>query len=191
MKEKMIGTYIIGEENYAFEFTTDLSMSNKLSFINSVVDTVVIDNTYNSIVRNLMFDYMLIKVFTDVDTEDIDTSANQIDAIEQFLEETNIVDIVLANAKDGLIDELNKAIDLDIEYKTGIHPNPLNEALSSLLSTIENKLDSLDMDSAMEMVSKFSGMTDEFTPENIINAYLQTDIHKQNVNEIAASKVAK
>lgn len=191
MKEMKTGTYIRNNNTYTFKFYTDLSMFKKLKFINSVVDTVISEENYNSIIRDLTFDYMLVKFFTDVDTEEIQNSANMIDAIELFLSETNIVDIVKANVEFGLIEELNKSIDLNIEYKTGIHPNPLNEALSSILSTLERKLDSFDMNGAMEMASKFSGMTGEFTPESIVNAYMNSDVHKKNLVEIAEAKKNK
>lgn len=185
------GTYIRNNNTYTFKFYTDLSMFKKLKFINSVVDTVISEENYNSIIRDLIFDYMLVKFFTDVDTEEIQNSANMIDAIELFLSETNIVDIVKANAEFGLIEELNKSIDLNIEYKTGIHPNPLNNALSSLLYTLERKIDSFDMNGAMEMASNFSGMTGEFTPESIVNAYMNSDMHKKNLVEIAEAKKNK
>lgn len=191
MNEMKTGTYIRNNNTYTFKFYTDLSMFKKLKFINSVVDTVISEENYNSIIRDLIFDYMLVKFFTDVDTEEIQNSANMIDAIELFLSETNIVDIVKANAEFGLIEELNKSIDLNIEYKTGIHPNPLNEALSSILSTLERKLDSFDMNGAMEMASKFSGMTGEFTPESIVNAYMNSGMHKKNLVEIAEAKKNK
>lgn len=194
MKETRQGTYIYGDESYAFEFVTELSMSDKLVFVNSVVDTVVDEDYYNSIIRDLMFDYMVVKVFTNVDTSfltTIDEDGNtitDIDLLEDFLLETNIVDIVRANASFTLFDELNNAVDKSIQYKTGIQPNPLNNALSNLLSTLERKLDTFDMDKAMEMANKFSGMTEDFTPENIVKAYLETDTHKENLEEIAKAK---
>lgn len=199
MKETKLGTYIYGEKSYTFTFATDLSVSEKLIFVNSVVDTVVDENNYNSIIKDLMMDYVTIKVFTDVDTsllKSVDEYGNvntdiDIDLLEDFLLETNIVDIVKANAFPTLFDELNDAVNKSIEYKTGIHPNPLNDALSSLISTLERKLDSFDMSGAMEMASKFSGMTEDFTPENIVKAYLQTDTHKKNLDEIAEAKALK
>lgn len=191
MKEKMIGTYIRGEETHTFEFTTDLSDAEKLKFINSVSNLLVDGENYNFIIRDLLFDFFLIDVMTEINLSDLKDSTVFIYEVEQFLEETNIVDIIKANVKFGLIEELNNAIDLNVQYKTGIHPNPLNEALSSLVSTLERKLDSFDMSGAMEMASKFSGMTEDFTPENIVKAYLQTDMHKKNLDEIAEAKALK
>lgn len=184
------GVYFYDDESHNFEFTTTLSASEKITFVNSVVDTVV-DNNYNFIIRDIAFDYVIIKSFTDVDTDHLENSVKIIDAIEQFLNETNIVDIVKANMEIGLLESLNTAVDKAIEYRTGIHPSPLNDALASLLSTLENKVNEIDLGNAMEMVQKFVGMTDEFTSESIVNAYMNSDIHQNNVVEIEKTKKNK
>lgn len=181
------GAYFYNDESCNFEFTTTLSVSEKITFVNSIVDTIVTDN-YNSLVRDLMFDYMVVKVMTDIDTSFIDNSESQIDSIEQFLNETSIVDIVKANMEIGLLESLNAAVDKAIEYRTGIHTNPLNDALASLLSTLEKKISEIDLGNVMEMAQKFAGITEDFTPESIVNAYMNSDIHQKNLNEIAKSK---
>lgn len=188
MKEVMTGTYIKGEENYLFDFYTDLTTTNKLKFVNSVSDLLVDGENYNFIIRDLLFNFYLIDIMTDIDTSELKTSEFFVQDAEQFLEETNIVDIIKANAVDGLIEELNNAIDLNVRYKTGIHPNPLNEALTSLVSTLDRKLESYDMSEAMGMASKFLGMTEDFTTDNIVKAYLNTDAHKKNVEELEELK---
>lgn len=188
MKNMMLGTYIKGEETYNFNFATDLSAASKLKFVNSVIDVLVDDKSYNSIIHNLVFDFFVVNIFTDVDTKELLESSTFIKDVEQFLEETNIVDIVVANMKDGLYEELNKAVDLNIEYLTGIHTNPLNEALTSLINTLEKKVKEIDIDKAMEMANVFSGMTGEFTPESIVNAYMASDTHKKNMIELEESK---
>lgn len=182
-----MGVYAKGEESFNFNFYTTLSMSEKVTFINSVVNTVVGDD-YNFIVRPMIFDFMIVKMMTDVDTSFANNSNDTIDAIEQFLTETNIVDIVKANMEDSLIDNLNVAVDKAIEYRTGIHPSPIADALASLLSTLEKKVNELDLDDMMNMVQKFAGMTGELTPESIVNAYINSDIHKKNEIEIEEAK---
>jgi hypothetical protein len=47
------------------------------------------------------------------------------------------------------------------------------------------------MGSMMEMAQKFVGMTGELTPESVVNAYINSNMHKQNLEEIAESKVEK
>ncbi len=194
MKEIKTGTYFYNDESYNFNFSTNLSALEKLIFVNSVVDSIVSDNRYNSIVRDLLFDFSIIRVFTDIDTsfvnakDDDGKDINPIVYIEQFLEETNVAEVVKANAKIGLIDELNKAVDKSIEYLTGIHPSPLSDSIASLLSTIEKKINEVDLDSMMEMAQKFASMTDEFTMDNAMNAYMNSDIHKKNLAEIEEAK---
>lgn len=182
------GVYVQGEENYTFKFYTDLTVSKKMKLINSVVNLVIDDTNYNSVIRDLVFDFYVIDIMTDIDTTDLKTSDNFLDDVEDFLLETNIVEIVKANAFPTLFDELNKAVDDSIEYLTGIHKNPLNDAISSLISTFEKKIDEVDLKDMMGMVQKFAGMTGELTPESIMNAYMNSDIHKQNLAEIAEAK---
>ena len=177
------GVYSYNDKNIDFEFSTNLVASKKISFVNLVVDTLVSEN-YNFIIKDLIFDYVIIQLFTDVDTSDI----GGIDMIEEFLEQTNIVDIVKENAKNGLIEELKKSVELNIEYRTGIHTNPINEAITSLVKTLEKKTNEIDLTSAMEMAKTFSKMTDDFTPESIVKAYLQSDVHKENLKEIETFK---
>ena len=191
MSEMKQGVYtnINSDTDYTFDFYTDLSVSKKAKFVNSVVSLVVDGEYYNSVIKNLVFDFYVIDIMTNVDTSEIKSSLTFLDDVENLLLETNIVDVVKANAFPTLFDELNMAVDKAIEYKTGIHPNLLSDALSNLINTLEKKVDSFDMNGAMEIAKNFS--TDEFTPENIVKAYLQTDIHKKNLEEIAEAKSEK
>lgn len=194
MKNIMNGTYVRNDELVDFNFATDLSAYKKMLFVNYVVDSIVDEDRYDFIIKDLVFDFGLIEIMTDVDTsfinvEDEDGNAiNPIIFIEQFLEETNIVDIVKANMEIGLLDELNNAVDKSIEYRTGIHPNVISDALSNLIKTIDNKVKEFDLDGMMDMAKLFTGMTEDFTTENIVNAYMESDIHKNNVIEIEESK---
>lgn len=192
MNEMKAGTYTRmtdnGDEYINFNFKTDLKVSEKAKFVNYVVSLVVDENAYNSVIRDLVFDYYTIKIFTDIDTFEFDNSKHFLDDVEDFLLETNIVDIVKANAFPTLFDDLNKAVDDSVEYLTGIHKNPINDALSSLLSTLEKKIDEVDLDSMMGMAKKLVGMTGELTPESVVNAYINSGVHNKNLAEIAEAK---
>lgn len=171
MRNAISGVYFKGEESFNFNFYTNLMVSDKLEFVNSIVDLVVDGQNYNYVIRDLLFDFYLIDIMTDVDTSELVSSESFLYDVELFLENTSIVDVVKANIDTGLIEELNKAIDLNIEYRTGMRVNQLNDALTSLVNTIEKKMDGIDLNKAMEMVNLFTGMTDEFTTENIVKAY--------------------
>lgn len=194
MKNIMNGAYVRNDELVDFNFATDLSAYKKMLFVNYVVNSIVDENSYDSIIKDLVFDFGLVEIMTDIDTSFIDVKdedgniINPIIFIEQFLEETNIVDIVKANMEIGLLDELNNAVDKSIEYRTGIHPNVISDALSNLIKTIDNKVKEFDLDGMMDMAKLFTGMTEDFTTENIVNAYMESDIHKNNVIEIEESK---
>ena len=163
-------------------------------FVNSVVDTLVDETNYNSIIKDLIFDFNIISMFTDVDisfinsTDDESDDINPIILIEEFLEETNVVDIVKANMEASLFDELQKAVNQSIAYRTGIHTNPLNEALAELINTLEEKISEVNLDDMAEMANIFSGISDEFTPESLVNAYINSDMHKENLKEIEETK---
>ncbi len=184
----MTGTYFNGEESYSFDFYTNASATMKLKFVDSVVAILVDDKHYNSVIRDIIFDFYLIDIFTSVDTTELKESKTFLKDVEEFLYKTNVVEIVKANADIGLIDELNTAVDKSIQYLTGIHPNPLNDALASLLSTIEKKINEIDLDSMMDMAQKFASMTEDFTMENAINTYMNSDVHKKNLAEIEETK---
>lgn len=196
MNEMKTGVYTYNEESYNFNFYTDLSVQNKAIFVRTVVDTIVDDKNYDSVLRDIIFDYTVISMMTDIDIsflkitdDDGNTVADlNLDLVEDFLLSTNIIDIVRANAFPTLFDELNKAIDNSIQYLTGIHPNPLNEALANLVNTLERKINNVDLDSMMGMAQKFMNMTGELTPENVVNAYINSETHKKNLAEVAASK---
>ena len=76
MKNIMMGVYTHNDVDYNFNFATDISAYNKLVFVNSVVETIVSDDNYNSIVRDLIFDFNIVKVFTDVDTSFVNSILN-------------------------------------------------------------------------------------------------------------------
>jgi hypothetical protein len=184
----MTGTYFLGDDAYSFNFYTDLSVANKLKFVNSVVDILVDDGHYNSVLRNIMFDFFVIDVFTDIDTTELKDSNEFLNDVEQFLNETNIVEIIMANASPAIFIELNTAVDKSVEYLTGIHTNPVNDAFANLLSTIERKINEVDLDSMMAMAKKFAEMTDGFNMDSFVNSYMNSDFHKKNMMEIEEAK---
>lgn len=197
MKNVKMGAYAHNDELYNFNFATDLTAHDKVLFVRTVVDMLVDDDNYDSIIRDMIFDFAIVMLFTDIDTsfikitDDDGEEASILIPIEQFLEETNVVDIVKANMKVGLLEELEKAVDKLIEYRTDIHPSPIGDAIASLVSTLENKIREVNLDDMMGIAQKFVGMTDKLTPESLVNAYLDSDVHNQNLAEIAEAKKDK
>lgn len=178
--ETKTGTYTnVYGESVMFNFKTSLSAVDKVRFVNIVTDSIVGDNYY-SIIKELIFKFAVIDVFTDIDTSSIWESDDIVSNIEEFVNSTFVADVVIQNAEDGLIEELIEAVELNIEYKTGIHRNPIAESLGNLLNTLENKIASIDMDGMMEMAKSISDISGDLTPEKILDAYAKTDMYKQH-----------
>lgn len=186
-KNVKVGIYTHNGKEVCFNFYTSLRAVDKIKFVDSVTGYLV-GNNYNSVIKDMMFDFTIIDVFTDVDITKIINSDDAINMIEDLLDETNIVAIVKANAERGLIAELEKAVDDNIEYRTGIHKNPLTESLSSLVNTIERKLDGIDTDAMMQMAQVISGMSGEMTPERMLEAYSKSDMFKERYAQLIADR---
>ena len=187
-KNVKMGVYTRNGESISFNFYTNLRTVDKMKFVDTVTSYVVGDN-YNSVIRDMMFDFTIIDIFTDVDiTEIVNSKTNSINMIEDLLDETNIAAIVRANAENGLIAELEKAVDDNIEYRTGVRKNPIADSISSLLNTIETKLAGIDTDGMMQMAQVISGMSGEMTPERMLEAYSKSDMFKERYAQLLADK---
>jgi hypothetical protein len=181
-KNVKTGAYTYKNESIPFNFYTELRAVDKIKFINAVCD-ILIDTNYYSVIRDLVFDFQIVNVFTDVVVPELQDSPSPISIIEEFLDDTNIVEIVKANVDKKLIAELEKAVDENIEYRTGIHKNTLEDALTSLLHTVEQKINDVDTEGMMEMAMKLNSISDELTPERILQAYSETDMFKNRIYE--------
>lgn len=181
-KNVKTGAYTYKNESIPFNFYTELRAVDKIKFINAVCDTLI-DTNYYSVIRDLVFDFQIVNVFTDVVVPELQDSPSPISIIEEFLDDTNIVEIVKANVDKKLIAELEKAVDENIEYRTGIHKNTLEDALTSLLYTVEQKINDVDTEGMMEMAMKLNSISDELTPERILQAYSETDMFKNRIYE--------
>ena len=177
--------YTRNGQQESFNFYTNLKMSDKIEFVSDVVSVLISENYY-SVLRSVIFDFMLIDTFTDIDIHSIMTSNSAIDDMEDFLVETDVVDIIKINVDAGLINELNKAVDDAIEYKTGIHKNYIEESISRLLDTVEKKVSEFDTDSMMQMAKTFSGISGELTADKVLEAYTKSDIFQKNHENIVS-----
>lgn len=178
--EVKTGVYTIDGKDNPFAFYTSLNAYRKSQFVVSVCNTLVGDN-YNYVLDDLVFDYFIVAIFTDIDVSEVQKSDNGISAMEEFVEKFKpVIDTVKANAVDGVLDELRKAIDLNIEYRTGIHINPISSSLASLLDTLNNKFSGFDLDKMMEIAEPMSKIAGELTPEKMLDAYAKTNIFKEH-----------
>ena len=179
MKNEMEnGVYTKGEETFEFSFLTDLSASKKMDFVNSVVGYVVTNSDYNFVIKDIIFDFEIIHKFTNYNISDIKEADDTLGAIEELLSTTNIVEIVKSNMIDGLYEELVKAVDLDIQYKTGIRNNDILNSVERILDTIEEKVKDIDTKGFDEFAKVFNSVSGELTPDKLLEAFAKSDIYK-------------
>lgn len=175
MKDLMKGIYTRNGEEFTFEYKTDLSIKEKDIFVMNVCDTII-GSDYHSLLKELIFDFQIVSIFTDIDLSEVKNTDDTIDWVESFIKETNVVDVVKPSLKEGLLDELEKAIDNNIEYRTGIHKNILHEAISGLIKTLEEKIEGVDTRAMMDMAKALSGMSGELTTDNLLQSYINSGI---------------
>lgn len=184
--EVKLGTYTdMNGDSVDFNFVYRPSLRGKIDFVKSLTGTIVGED-YLYVARDVFFDFHLIDIFTDVDTSWAfieDDGVDVISNIEKFVRDTNIADIVKENMGRVIVAELEKSVELDIEYRTGIHSNPVAESLGNLLDTIERKVDGFDLESMMDVAQKLSDITGSLTPEKMLEAYANTDMFKANRGE--------
>ena len=178
--EVKTGVYTIDDKDAPFAFYTSLNAYRKSQFVVSVSNILVGDN-YNYVIRDLAFDFCIVAIFTDIDTTDVQDADDGITAMEEFVEKFKpVIDIVKANVEDGVFDELHTAIDLNVEYRTGIHINPISSSLAKLLDTLNNKFSGFDLDKMIEIAEPMSKIAGELTPEKMLDAYAKTNIFKEH-----------
>ena len=190
----MNDVYTRNGEEIEFNYYTDLSMSKKIAFVSAVVDMVVGDNYYYPMLKDMFFDFHLVNFFSDVDTGidyDEDDSGEIVDAIEQFLSETNVADVLKLGINFNVLTELVDSVDKAIEYKTGIHPSPIADGIASLLNTVEEKFAGIDVNSMTGMANVFSKLQGDITPEKMLEAYAKSDIFKKQHNDVVEKQAKR
>lgn len=175
------------EKEIDFKYRTELTLQQKVSFVNFVLGVIFDDDYCFSIIKNEVFDIALIYMFTDVlkYEEDFTFSLNN---IEEMLNTTNVIEILKKEIDNDLIKGLNEVIDINIAYKTGVNVNSISTSFSSLLKTIENKVSDFDIDEFSNTLKKFGDITNGMSPDKIIELYTKTDAYKKNYKSTLSTK---
>lgn len=132
------GTYTnFNGETVDFNYESELSLSQKASFVMEVAGMIVSSEVgYAYILKEAIFDYCLIKYFTDIvlfENEE-DFSLDMIDHFTKINKESVIDTITKAMGEDDL-KELWKACDEAIEFRKS-HFSDYREEVSDLLQVV-------------------------------------------------------
>ena len=175
------------EKEIDFKYRTELTLQQKVSFVNFVLGVIFDDDYCFSIIKNEVFDIALIYMFTDVLKYDEDFTFS-LNNIEEMLNTTNVIEILKKEIDNDLIKDLNEVIDINIAYKTGINVNSISTSFSSLLKTIENKVSDFDVDEFSNTLKKFGDITNGMSPDKIMELYTKTDAYKKNYKGTLSTK---
>lgn len=187
MNEKIINdTYISNGEEIEFTYLANPSMSKKLSFVKSVVDTVCGDDYYYPMIKDMTFDFCLIEFFSDIVVAD--DNEDTIDYIEEFLANNSAATVMKLGMDFDVVQELYDNVDKMIEYKTGIHPSPIADAISKVLDTLEQKFAGIDVDAMSGMANVFGKLQGDITPEKMLEAYAKSDVFKKQAKEVVENQ---
>lgn len=175
------------DKEVEFEYTIALTLKQKTTFVNNVLEVLFQNDYCYSIIKNEIINIMIIDSFTNIfkTDEDFDYSLNKID---EFLSDTNVIDVLRKEIPSELIKELTDVIDRNIAYKTGVNENDLSTVLSSLLKTIEDKISDFDVNELTTTLKEFSKITDGLSQEKILDLYTKTDAYKENYENVVQSK---
>lgn len=190
MSDKIINdTYISNGEEIEFNYYTSPSMSKKLSFVKSVVDTVCGDDYYYPMIKDMTFDFCLIEFFSDIVVAD--NNEDTIDYVEEFLANNNAATVMKLGMDFDVVQELYENVDKMIEYKTGIHPSPIADAISKVLDTLEQKFAGIDVDAMTGMANVFGKLQGDITPEKMLEAYAKSDIFKKQHDNVVKNQTVR
>lgn len=178
-------------KEHEYSYWTDISTTQKALFAQFVVGAIVTDDFYNGLLKDMIVKRTIIALFTDVpigSKEDEDFTDDMIDVgtiekSEIFVEQSGIVETVMEHMKPGVMAPILKSIDDNIEYKTGIQQHGFEKSVTELVEKLTEKVSAMDVDSLNTVLGKVASMQGDFTPENVLNAYMGTDMFKQNVAE--------
>jgi len=187
MSDKIINdTYISNGEEIEFNYYASPSMSKKLSFVKSVVDTVCGDDYYYPMIKDMTFDFCLIEFFSDIVIAD--NNEDTIDYVEEFLANNNAATVMKLGMDFDVVQELYENVDKMIEYKTGIHPSLIADAISKVLDTLEKKFADIDVDAMTGMANVFGKLKGDITPKKMLEAYAKSDVFKKQAKEVIANQ---
>ena len=169
------GTYKnFNGEVVEFNYENELSLSQKANFVMEVAGMIVSGTIgYAYILKETIFNYCLVKYFTDIVLFENDEDFS-LDMIDAFMKEnrTTVIGTIKQAMENDALDELSKACDEAIEFRKAhfsdykeeisdllqvvrefvVKPDYLNELLIALTNAVKSFADKGDID--MDVVNK-------------------------------------
>lgn len=170
------GTYTnFNGETKEFNYESELSLSQKASFVMEVAGMIVSGEVgYAYILKEAIFNYCLIKYFTDIVLfkNDEDFSLDMIDYFTKTNKES-VVDVITKAMGEETFNELSKACEEAIEFRKS-HFSDYREEVSELLQAVREFV--VKPDYLNELLVALT---------NAVNSFADKDIDLETVNKLA------
>lgn len=184
MNYNMTGQFTYKDETYDVKYTDTLTTFEKLQFINNTVSWVVGED-YRPILKRFAYRYNLC-LLSDVDFNQFvsaDENGNNIAELIEFIDNADLPDMIEAELDTAVVNELKENIDLDIEYRTGIHRDSISSAVSDLINKFSKKMDEVLTPDALDALTKIASMTDP-EPKEMVNAFIDNNEHHEQIEAL-------
>lgn len=183
-EKNMTATYVYNDEMYNYNYAKNIKPLQAISLIKNVTD-VVIDMSdafiYIATLKDIIFDYCLIDVFTDIDISFLE---DDLDKIYDFVINTDIAETIKSNAENSIIQNLEKDINQSIQLKTGIKVNSIEDTMVNVIKEMTDNINIADFNTnkISDLINSVKAMNDNselFTPDKIIEAFANTEKYRK------------
>lgn len=189
MNYNMTGQFTYKDETYDVKYTDTLTTFEKLQFINNTVSWVVGED-YRPILKRFAYRYNLC-LLSDVDFNQFvsaDENGSNVAELIEFIDNTDLPDIIEAELDMAVVDELKENIDLDIEYRTGIHRDSISSAISDLINKFSKKMDEVLTPDTLDALTKIASMADP-EPKEMVNAFIDNNEHHEQIEALIQKNI--
>lgn len=185
-------TYIYNGETVEYHYSPTATYTEQAAFVQNVGNTIVSDNSYIPLLKDITFRFKLVQTFTDIDISQFadDEGMLDIDKFDEFDKETSVSLVLQNNIDSVMIENLYTSVDDYISYKTGMNKDTVATAITDLIKAFTIKVKamytSVDLEQAMDFIKKLGNS--DINAESLVNAYLGSDSFKNNVASVVDAK---
>lgn len=161
------------QESVAFNYVKNPNRSELQEYVDAVVNVLVADGHYHPLMRNIVADFLLIYIFSDIDVHDILESNDA--AMEEYVNSNTIAAVIKDGFGTDLTNEIMEAIDDGIAYKVGFYKNPVSVEFAKLINKINNFATQINVDDMEKFIKNVNSIEDNLTADKIVNAYATSE----------------
>lgn len=198
------------DETVEFNYKDELSLSQKVNFVMEIAGMVVSETIgYMYILKEVIFNYCLVKYFTDIVLFENDEDFS-LDMIDIFLKDNRetVIDVITKAMGEDLFNELSKVCDEAIEFRKAhfsdyreeisdllqvvrelvVKPDYLNELLIALTNSVNSFAEKGDID--MDVVNKLADVVPlmkDMGSKEVVKAIVE-EFHQNTVNDSKEEK---